>query len=128
MVQSLQGHRIVNPSKKERGRWAETQAARYLEQRGWRICGRNFKVPLFSSRGVEIDLLAQKGSRLLLVEVKFRQSSDAFRSSWDWVSERQLRRLKSALYYAAAKFPELSPSLLILWVDERGLVHFLENP
>ncbi|MBN1535263.1 MAG: YraN family protein [Anaerolineales bacterium] len=54
------------------GRWGEDCAARYLEEKGYSIVGRNVRTPFG-----EIDLLAQEGSSkdLIFVEVKTRAST-----------------------------------------------------
>ena len=49
------------------GRWGEDQAARVLEERGWRILARNYR---FGRR--EVDLVARRGAVLAFVEVKTR--------------------------------------------------------
>jgi putative endonuclease len=58
----------MQPSHVERGRWAETLAAAFLCLRGYRILERNFRY----SR-LEIDLIAQKGNVVAVVEVKYRE-------------------------------------------------------
>lgn len=51
------------------GAEGEKRAARYLEQRGYRIVGRNVRADR-----VEIDLIAWRARILVFVEVKTRQS------------------------------------------------------
>ncbi|HUH12847.1 MAG TPA: YraN family protein [Longimicrobiales bacterium] len=51
----------------ELGRDGEALAARYLEDRGWRILARNFR-----SGHKEIDLVARRGHTVAFVEVKTR--------------------------------------------------------
>ncbi|MCH9713257.1 MAG: YraN family protein [Cyanobacteria bacterium] len=51
------------------GGWAEQRALRLLSSRGWRLRSRNWRC-----RWGELDLLVEKGDRLLLVEVKGRRS------------------------------------------------------
>lgn len=51
------------------GRWAEEQAACYLESHGLRLVSRNFRCRLG-----EIDLVMADGATLVFVEVRFRRS------------------------------------------------------
>ncbi len=51
------------------GREGEQRAARYLEERGYRIVARNVRADR-----VELDLVARQGPRLVFVEVKTRRS------------------------------------------------------
>ena len=52
------------------GRAAEAAAASFLERRGYRILNTNFR-----AKGGEIDLVAQDGDALAIVEVRYRASS-----------------------------------------------------
>ncbi len=55
------------------GREGEDRATRFLEARGYRIVARNVR-----AGGVELDVIATKGPRLVFIEVKTRRaSSDA---------------------------------------------------
>lgn len=79
-----------------RGRWAEEQAARYLESRGLRLVARNFRC-----RAGEIDLVMTDGPVLVFVEVRFRRS-DRYGSgaeSLTWTKQRKL--LAAARFYLA---------------------------
>jgi putative endonuclease len=80
------------------GRAGEELAARYLERRGYRIVGRGF----LARRG-EIDLVCQRGGRLVLVEVKAR-SGERYGSPAEAVNARKRR----ALVAAAAEYRALA--------------------
>ena len=88
---------MARASRAERGRkartsghWAEYVALVHLMLKGYRILGFRLKLP----QG-EIDILAQRGRRLAVVEVKQRRSHDEASES---VSEDQQERLwQSAL-------------------------------
>ncbi|HEX7034778.1 MAG TPA: YraN family protein [Pseudomonadales bacterium] len=73
-----------------RGRWAEEQAARYLESRGLRLVARNFRC-----RTGEIDLVMTDGPMLVFVEVRFRRS-DRYGSGAESVTWTKQRRLIAA--------------------------------
>lgn len=55
---------------KNAGALGEEQAARYLQQKGWRILERNFSAPYG-----ELDIVAQDGKTLVFAEVKTRAYS-----------------------------------------------------
>jgi putative endonuclease len=83
------------------GRWGETLAAGYLEQRGYEILERNARTPYG-----EIDLVAREGEILVFVEVKTR-TNRTFGLPEDSVNLRkQSHMLAAAEYYAADKGAE----------------------
>jgi putative endonuclease len=59
------------------GEWGESQAARQLEDKGYKILGRRVRV----GRRDEIDLVARHGAVLVFVEVKTRRSENFGRPS-----------------------------------------------
>jgi putative endonuclease len=65
------------------GKAGEDLAARFLEQQGFKIIGRNYRF----ERG-EIDLIAEEGEELVFVEVKTRRSS-VFGAPEDAVTEEK---------------------------------------
>ena len=72
------------------GHWAEYIALVHLMLKGYRILGFRLKLP----QG-EIDILAQRGRRLAVVEVKRRRTHE---EAWESVSSDQQERLwQSAL-------------------------------
>lgn len=80
------------------GREAEDLAARYFEARGFRIRDRNYKSKHLPG---ELDLVVEKGLRLVFVEVRFRRSI-AFGGAVDTVDPAKQRRIyRVALEYAA---------------------------
>jgi putative endonuclease len=56
-------------NKHQKGRWGEDRAAKFLEERGYRIVQRNYRF----DRG-EIDIIARDGPDLVFVEVKTREN------------------------------------------------------
>jgi putative endonuclease len=77
-------------SASEYGRRAETLAATWLRLRGYRILGRNVRVA-----GREVDVLARRGSTLVVCEVKARRSVSRGTPS-EAVDARKQRRLAEA--------------------------------
>lgn len=86
----------LNPRSRALGRRGEDLAHRYLQRQGYRVVARNF-----TPRGGhgELDLIAWHGDRLVVVEVKSRQS-DSFGSP-DRALDEDKRR---ALFRVAREF------------------------
>lgn len=73
--------------KDDLGKAGEERAARYLASIGYDILARNWRCP----EG-EIDIVASRGSRLAVVEVKTRTGT-AYGHPLEAVDDRKLRRL-----------------------------------
>ena len=73
------------------GRRGEIVGALWLMAKGYRILGFRLKTP----QG-EIDLLAQKGSVLAVVEVKLRTSLETALEAVSWRQRQRLRRAGEA--------------------------------
>ncbi len=71
----------------ELGAAGETRAAEHLSRRGYRIVARNVR-----AGGVELDLIARRGSLLVFVEVKTRHTGGVGRGE-DAVDARKRARL-----------------------------------
>ncbi len=80
------------------GAWAESAAADFLTARGFRILARNFR-----TRFGEIDVIADDGRRLLLVEVKYRKN-ESFDSVESSLTAAKRRKWWRAGRFAAAQF------------------------
>ena len=78
-----------------RGRRAESLAALYLRLKGWRILARRRQLPM-----IEIDILAQKGRILAIVEVKHRPTLDQATAA---LTPSNARRLRQAAQQLAAE-------------------------
>lgn len=79
--------------------WAEDAAKAYLQGRGYRILAENYTV-----RGAELDLVAQLGDLIVVVEVKQRRSA-RFGTPAETISAAKLRRLQTAaLVYVSETF------------------------
>jgi putative endonuclease len=81
------------------GREGETRAARFLENRGYRIVARNVRADR-----VEIDLIARRGGLLVFVEVKSRRVSKHGDAA-EAVDERKQRRLRRGAHAWLAANP-----------------------
>lgn len=76
--------------KKEIGKFGEDLAVKYLKNRGYEICKRNHR---FGK--AEIDIIAQRDSLLLFIEVKLR-SSDDYGEPEEFVSRAQANLILNA--------------------------------
>ena len=74
---------------RELGRFGEERAARWLRWHGYRIVETNF-----ACRSGEIDLIAQKGSYIVFVEVKLRRSAD-FAAAREFVTAAKQQRIRT---------------------------------
>lgn len=83
------------------GRWGETQAARYLERKGYVILARNVRTPYG-----EIDLVAQDGGMIVFVEVKTRRSN-----RFGWPEEAVTHAKQEHLLAAAEDYLSAHPEL-----------------
>lgn len=72
---------------KELGRKGEEIAVDYLVKQGYKILARNW----FYDRK-EIDIIAQQGDEIVIVEVKTREG-DYFEEPWEAVSTNKIRNL-----------------------------------
>jgi putative endonuclease len=83
------------------GAEAERRVRRYYRLRGYRILGSNVR-----AGGNELDIVARRGRRLLVCEVKAR-SGPAFGDPWEAVGPEKERRLRRAAEGWLARNPEL---------------------
>ncbi|GAA1525743.1 putative endonuclease [Microbacterium ginsengiterrae] len=79
-------------AKDDLGRDGEDRAAQHLTERGYRVIDRNWRC----SQG-EIDIVAEHGDTLCIVEVKTRRSI-AYGHPFDAVDERKRERLWRLAY------------------------------
>ena len=80
----------ARPPTTPKGRAGEDEAARFLEERGLRVLGRNVR-----SGGGELDIVADDGGAVVFVEVKWRR--DAARGApAEAVTSAKRRKLLSA--------------------------------
>ncbi|MBI3610552.1 MAG: YraN family protein [Nitrospirae bacterium] len=76
------------------GRQCESEAALFLERRGYRIVDRNVRL-----RRGEIDLVAYDGDVLVFVEVKARRNARYGGTPWAVDAQKQRRLSHLALHY-----------------------------
>ena len=85
-----------------RGRRAERRVAWHYRLRGYRILGRNVR-----AGGVEIDLIARRGRRLVFCEVKLKQGP-GFGDPLEAVDERKRERLRRGVEAWLVANPKLA--------------------
>jgi putative endonuclease len=89
----------LNPRKRAylKGQRGELIAALYLRLKGYQVIEKRFKTPVG-----EIDLVARKGSTLIAVEVKSRNTREEASLA---LTPFQQRRIERALLYYLARKP-----------------------
>lgn len=75
------------------GKKAEELAAEYLQKNGYKILVRNFRY-----QKAELDLVAEKDSLIVVIEVKAR-STDVFNLPQEAVNKRKIKLIVSAANY-----------------------------
>ncbi len=79
---------------KEKGKYGEDIAIKYLEKQGYKILERNFRY----SRYGEIDIIAIKNFVICAIEVKAR-SSNLFGEPLEAVTPKKLEKIVATLQY-----------------------------
>lgn len=113
----------------ETGNLGETAVCRYLEEHGYSILARNFRV-----RGGEIDIVASKDDTLCFVEVKARKLG-AQETGFEAVDSRKQRLLVRAAYAYCDKFDihdeewyiRYDIAAVTLWQNRIIEIDYLEN-
>jgi putative endonuclease len=83
------------------GAEAERRVRRFYRLRGYRILGANVR-----AGGNELDIVARRGGRLVVCEVKARSGPD-YGDPWEAVGPEKERRLRRAAEGWIARNPEL---------------------
>lgn len=76
------------------GNAGEDAAAKYLTDKGYIICTRNYRVPVG-----EIDLIARKDGVIVFIEVKTRRSYRCGEAALAVNRHKQQKIIKTALWY-----------------------------
>jgi putative endonuclease len=106
------------------GKRAEKVAANYLEMRGFEIKEMNWRRPF-----CETDIIAQKGSVMYFVEVKYRKTND-YGGGFDYITDKKLQRMQRAAE-AWIQESKWSGGCQLAAVEVSGaqftVEHFIEN-
>lgn len=79
------------PDNTQVGHKAEEVTAKFLIESGYQIVDRNWR-----TKTCELDIIAQKGGCIYIVEVKYRKTS-AYGIGFDYITSNKLRRLNHAI-------------------------------
>ena len=99
------------------GKKAEDLAVEYLQKNGYKILVRNFRF-----QKAEIDIVTEKDSFIIVIEVKAR-STDAFMLPQEAVNKRKISLIVSAANHYMEKFnidQEVSFDIISVLPDEKG--------
>jgi putative endonuclease len=88
--------------RKPLGNFGERVAAAHLQEKGWRIIDRNFRVA-----EAEIDLVADSGDAIVFVEVRTRRGAYEGMAALS-ITRGKVRKLLRAAAYYAEKHPEVA--------------------
>jgi len=114
----------MTDSRRALGQLGEALAARELERRGYRIVERNWRCPIG-----EIDIIAEKDGRLVIVEVRTRRGDERGTPQESITPAKQAKLIELALTYVQEREPgdrdwridvvavELSPRGQLLRID-----------
>jgi putative endonuclease len=99
------------------GKKAEDLAAEFLLKNGYKILARNFRY-----QKAEIDIITEKDSLIVIVEVKAR-STDVFNLPQEAVNKKKIKLLVSAADHYLEKFnknQEVRFDIISVLPDEKG--------
>ncbi|MBV9232663.1 MAG: YraN family protein [Candidatus Eremiobacteraeota bacterium] len=103
-------------NRNRKGREGEDRASAFLQACGYRVLGRNVRLP-----GGEIDAICLDGATLVIVEVK-RRDSHAFGSALASVDARKRGRLRAvAADYAQIVAPDARIRFDVVTLEREGL-------
>jgi len=86
------------------GKWGESRAGAFLRGKGYRLVAANYR-----TRFGEIDIVAQKGSLTVFVEVKLRKDS-RFAQAREFVDIHKQKKIKAAAEMWLAQNPTDGPA------------------
>lgn len=93
------------------GKKGENIAVFYLENRGYKILGRNYH-----SRYGEIDIIAEKENCIVFVEVKTRYAGTPFIATEAVDTIKQKKIIKTAMMYLSQTSTDLQPRFDVIAV------------
>lgn len=99
------------------GKKAEDLAVEYLQKNGYKILIRNFRF-----QKAEIDIITEKDSLIIIIEVKAR-STDAFMLPQEAVNKRKISLIVSAANHYMEEFnkdQEVRFDIISVLPDEKG--------
>ena len=114
---------LSRPGKKDnsrykKGMWAENFAKMYLRLKGYKIVKHRYITPVG-----EIDILAQKGTEFVIVEVKYRKTMETALYS---ITDRQKQRLMRAGSWVMSSHEAINIRFDAVLISPSGIKH-IEN-
>ena len=113
-------------SKRQTGNLGEDAVCAYLERQGAKILCRNYTI-----RGGEIDIIAQQGDFLLIVEVKTRRPGAMQSGAAAVDAKKQQRIIRAAEQYLLKNPCDLQPRFDVAEVEYSGAfvqhIEYIEN-
>lgn len=111
----------MSHSRQQTGRMGEAIARRYVEnQLGWRVLHQNWRC-----KHGEIDLIADDGDEIVMIEVRTRRGQEALSRALESVDQRKQARLLAITecYMDAEALEESQP----IRIDVIGVALFSDN-
>lgn len=103
------------------GSLGEQKAVKFLERKGYRILNTNWRKGRY-----ELDVVAEYGGELIVVEVKTR-SPESLLSPEDSVDKKKIRRIVAAAnHYVRSSFHKLPVRFDIISIKGDEIEHFEE--
>lgn len=103
---------------KRTGAIKEQVVSSYLQNQGWTILSQNKKI-----LGVEVDIIATKEQKIMLVEVKSITKEEQLENI---LKDKQKERLKKVAEVVFSDHPDKQPSLIFAAVNKQQKIHFFE--
>ena len=104
----------------EKGRTGENTAVLFLENKGMKIIGRNFRY-----RGGEVDIIALEGETLVFAEVKTwsRYGIEALEQSLN--EKKQRRIIETAKYFLTGhrEYRYMAVRFDVVFITAQGITH-----
>lgn len=101
--------------KRKLGMWGEDIASRYLQDKGYNILDRNYY-----TRNGELDIICEKDSKIVFVEVKTRKST-SYGSPEEAVTRKKINHLRqAALIYLNSvehRYKEIRFDVITILID-----------
>lgn len=102
---------------------AERKAAEYLEQKGYRILGKNVNYPRIG----ELDIVCEDRGTIVFVEVRYRKDKE-LGDPLDSITKPKMRKLIKAasMYLAGNRLEDMPARFDVVSVTDLGIGH-IEN-
>ncbi len=94
---------MSRPASQTTGDLGESLVCHHLQQQNWQVLAQQWRC-----RWGEVDIIARKGSSLIFVEVKTRQSANLDQDGLLAINARKQRKLIQTASLFLSQFPQLS--------------------